>query len=112
MKLLSCKSIRNWISSLNGEPGFLKEVFTALNCDYGNEIDIEGIDTLVSEVLVFMLVTINRRWKLPVDYFLQNKSTAVAQAILIKSALIHVYDNGLNVCSVTCDGAYILIFLP
>jgi len=140
MKLPSCKSIRNWTSSVDGEPGFFKEVFTALknlnpddkhcslmfdamsikkqilwdeklqkfvgNCDYGNEIDIEGIDTPASEVLVFMLVSINGRWKLPVGYFLQNKITAIAQAELIKSALTHAYDSGLNVCSVTCDGAY------
>jgi len=76
------------------------------NCDYGNEIDIEGIYTPASEVLVFMLVSINERWKLPVGYFLQNKITAIAQAELIKSALIHAYDADLNVCSVTCDGAY------
>lgn len=30
MKLPSCKSIRNWTSSVDGEPGFFKEVFTAL----------------------------------------------------------------------------------
>lgn len=30
MKLPSCKSIRNWTSSIDGEPGFFKEVFTAL----------------------------------------------------------------------------------
>lgn len=53
-----------------------------------------------------MLVNINGRWKLPVGYFLQNKITAIFQAELIKSALTHAYDFGLNVCSVTCDGAY------
>jgi len=53
-----------------------------------------------------MMVSINGRWKLLVGYYLQNKITAIAQAELIKSALNHDYDSGLNVCSVTCDGAY------
>lgn len=82
------------------------------NCDYGNEIDIDGIDTPASEVLVFMLVSINGRWKLPVGYFLQNKITAIAQTELIKSALTHAYEADLNVCSVMHVIVHILIFLP
>ncbi|KAF0702530.1 THAP-type domain-containing protein, partial [Aphis craccivora] len=72
------KYCRTFMKLPNGEPGFFKEVFTILknlnpddkhcilwdeklqkfvgNCDYGNEIDIEGIDNPASEVLVFMLI--------------------------------------------------------
>lgn len=140
MRLPSSKSISNWTSCINGEPGFFKEVFEALNrlnpddkhcclmldamsikkqivwderlgkfignTDYGNAVEVEGTDTCTTESLVFMLVSINGRWKLPIGYVFINKLTAVTQAELIKLALIHAYNAGLTVYSVTCDGAY------
>lgn len=140
MKLPSSKSISNWTSSINGEPGFFKEVFDAIktlnsddkdcclmldamsirkqilwderlgkmigNTDYGNSMEVEGTDMVATEALVFMLVSINGRWKLPIGYVFINKLTAVTQAELIKSALTHSHNAGLTVHSVTCDGAY------
>lgn len=140
MKLPSSKSISNWTSSINGEPGFFKEVFDAIknlnsddkdcclmldamsirkqilwdehlgkmigNTDYGNSMEVEGTDMVATEALVFILVSINGRWKLPTGYVFINKLTAVTQVELIKSALTHSYNAELTVHSVTCDGAY------
>lgn len=136
----SGKSILNWTSSINGEPGFFKEVFDALQtmspddrhcnlifdamsikkqiswderlgkfvgyCDYGNAFELEGSETPATEALVFMLTSINGKWKLPIGYVFQNKITASIQAELIKSALTHAHNAGLTIWSVTCDGAY------
>lgn len=76
------------------------------NTDYGNSIEAEGSDSPATEALVFMLVSINGRWKLPVGYVFLNKINDTFQAELIKSALTHAYNSGLTVWSVTCDGAY------
>jgi len=62
-------------------------------CDYGN-IKIESQET---EALVFMLVCLNGKWKFPIGYFLQAKSTALVQAGLVQTAIIMATD-------VTCDG--------
>lgn len=76
------------------------------NIDYGNSIEIEGTDMPATEALVFMLVSINGRWKLPVGYVFLNKITAISQAELVKTALTLAYNAGLTVWGVTCDGAY------
>jgi len=41
--------------------------------DYSNELDLEGTNIPVTEVLVFMLVSLNGKWKVPVGYVFQNK---------------------------------------
>jgi len=41
--------------------------------DYDNELDLEENNTPTTEVLVFMLVSLNGKWKCPVGYFFQNK---------------------------------------
>jgi len=59
-------------------------------CDFGGELQLEGSicpDTPAIEALFFMLVSLNGKWKLPIAYVLQNKTTAIAQAELVKSIL-------------------------
>ncbi|KAL4091716.1 hypothetical protein QTP88_026364 [Uroleucon formosanum] len=74
--------------------------------DYGNELDLEGTNTPATEVLVFMLVSLNGKWKVPVGYVFQNKISASTQAELINSALTISHNVGLKVWGVTCDGAF------
>lgn len=74
--------------------------------DYGNELDLEG-DTSATEVLVFMLVSLNGKWKCPVRYILQNKINSITQAELIKTALTVTHNAGLRVWGITCDGAFV-----
>jgi len=121
--------------SVNAEPGFQRDVFSALKqlndedrdcnlvfdsmairkqvmwdkqcqkyigyCNYGNELHLEGSDTVATEALVFMLVGINGKWKWPIGYFFIDKIKAVIQAELIKTALILAGDAGVRVCSIT-----------
>jgi len=55
-------------------------------CDYGNNLTVESSETAATEALLFMLVSLNGKWKLPIGYFLQNKTNAVRQVELIKTA--------------------------
>ena len=48
---------------------------------------MENLKTVATEVVVFMLVSLNGKWKLPIGYFFQNKINPVVQVELIKTAL-------------------------
>jgi len=75
-------------------------------CDYGGNLTVESSETAATEALVFMLVSLNDKWKLPIGYFFQNKSNAVRQAELIKTALTLSQQSELKVRGITCDGAF------
>lgn len=53
-----------------------------------------------------MLVNLNGKWKLPIGYFLINKTRAVIQAELIKAALTLSHQSGVRVHRVTSDGSF------
>jgi len=56
------------------------------NYDYGNSL-------MVTEVLVFIAVSLNGKWKLPIEYFLKDKVNVIAQAELLKSTLVLTYNS-------------------
>lgn len=72
-------------------------------CDFGN-FHVESQETPASEALVFMLVSRNGKWKWPICYIFQSKSTAILQAGLVKTAITMAHTVGIKVWSVTCDG--------
>ncbi|XP_025405849.1 uncharacterized protein LOC112680072 [Sipha flava] len=72
-------------------------------CDFGG-IQVECQETPATEALVFMLVCLNGKWKWPIGYFLQAKSTASIQAGLVTTAITMAHSIGLRIWSVTCDG--------
>ena len=55
--------------------------------DYGNGIQIGPSEVLASEALTFALVGLRSHWKMPVGYFLIDKTTASVQASLVKTNL-------------------------
>lgn len=55
------------------------------------------------EALVFILVVLNSRWKIPVGYFLLNGLSAVEKASLVKECLTIINECGVRV-SLTFDG--------
>lgn len=75
-------------------------------CDFGNDLQLQNVDTPATEALVFMLVSINGKWKWPIGYFLQTKSSANIQAELMRTAINLSIKYGLRVLSVTCDGTF------
>ncbi|KAI5716664.1 hypothetical protein M8J76_010347 [Diaphorina citri] len=72
-------------------------------CDFG-DAQIEGHDVPATEALVFMLVGLKEKWKWPIAYFLQNKTSAHVQASLIKLTVHLSKQAGLKVHGVTFDG--------
>lgn len=77
--------------------------------NYGNDIHIEGKDSLANESLVFMLVALNGKWKWSIAYFLKKSLSAATLAELILTALSLTSNSKLKVRSITCDGASVNI---
>lgn len=71
-------------------------------CDFGN-FNVESHETEASEALIFMVVSLNGKWKWPIGYFLQAKSSALIQAGLVKTTITLAYKVGIRVWGVTCD---------
>ena len=57
-----------------------------------------------TKALVFMLVGLNVRWKVPIAYFLVDSLTAEEKANLVKGCLLQVEDTGILIKSLTFDG--------
>lgn len=72
--------------------------------DHGSQDDNES-GIYAKEVLVFMLNCINGRWKLPVAYFFISSMTGVQKANLVKACLRFLHTSGVQVVSLTFDGA-------
>lgn len=60
---------------------------------------------LASEVLVFMLVSLTKRFKCPVAFFYVNKINISILSSLLSSAVKKLHEIGITIWSVTCDGA-------
>lgn len=140
--LPSIRSISNWTSSVNCDPGFFKDVFKHLgnqaandsnvrDCalivdgmsiksstvfdrssgkykgfiDYGPNLIIDDPEKVATEAIVFMLVGLRAYWKYPIGYILCEKMNSDILSSLLSKALTLSAEYGLNVVSVTCDGA-------
>lgn len=71
--------------------------------NFGIDVDSDQLD-IANECLVFMLVAINERWKLPVGYFLCKHLDSTQKSNLLSQCLDLVYKTGVVVVSVTFDG--------
>uniref|UniRef100_A0A2S2NZV2 THAP domain-containing protein 9 n=1 Tax=Schizaphis graminum TaxID=13262 RepID=A0A2S2NZV2_SCHGA len=71
------------------------------NVDFG---DVESPD-LASEVLVFMVVSLTKRFKCPIAFFYINKINSSLLSTLLTSAIKQLHEIGIRIWSVTCDGA-------
>lgn len=72
--------------------------------DVGTNIDGDTLPE-AREVLVFMLVSLNGSWKLPVGYFLLDGLSSTEKAGLVKKCLEFIFESGVLVNSFTFDGA-------
>lgn len=127
-------SIRNWLSNVEADPGFLINVIEAAAKSEEREyclvvdsmalhkqtiynqghlsgfIDYGGVlvgdkDTLASEALVFLLVPLKGTAKqYIIGYFLVAKISAQIQTELINTAMILTAEQGLQIRAITCDG--------
>lgn len=58
-----------------------------------------------SEVLAFQIVSYSNKFKIPIAHFFINKISADIQTKLIIAAITKLYNVGIIVKSITCDGA-------
>ncbi|KAK3907550.1 DNA transposase [Frankliniella fusca] len=73
--------------------------------DHGDNMHSLGDDAdLAKEALVFMVVSVNDGWKLPVGYFLIASLEAKQRANIMKECLLYLDKTGATVASVTFDG--------
>ncbi|KYN22497.1 THAP domain-containing protein 9 [Trachymyrmex cornetzi] len=73
-------------------------------CDNGNGITLERNESEAKEALVFLLVSLNGKWKWPIAYFFKRSITAPILKELIETALILTAEVQISVRSITCDG--------
>ena len=72
------------------------------NVDYGGFM--KESDKTASEALVFMAVGLSSRWKIPVAYFFTDHAAADVQTNLVMDCVKRLYESGVIVRAVTCDG--------
>ena len=71
--------------------------------DYGTQIADDSLP-VASEVLLFMVVSLHKKWKLPIAYFLSNGLSADEKCNLVTEAISRLHDINVKVVSVVCDG--------
>ena len=69
----------------------------------GASIDDDSLPA-ATNALVFLLVSINSNWKIPVAYYLTAGLTGKILANLTRNILTHLHNNGIQVCVLVCDG--------
>lgn len=67
---------------------------------------IEDCESPATEVLVFLLSSLKKKWKWPIGYWFVDKIKSTVQSQLIKMAITECNDYGIKIINVTCDGAY------
>lgn len=72
--------------------------------DIGTELDSDKLPE-AREALVFMLVCLNDKWKVPVGYFFFGGLSAGEKAELVNKCLTCIHETGVIVTSITFDGA-------
>lgn len=73
--------------------------------DYGLKNEDSDSTEDATQALVFMVVPVNSRGKLPVAYYLTNKFSGEEQANIVEQILTVVHETGAEVISFTFDGA-------
>lgn len=73
--------------------------------DYGIGTEYNDTTEEATDALVFMVVPINSKGKLPLAYYLTNKFSGDEKAEIVKNLLQLIGDTGAEVLSMTFDGA-------
>lgn len=96
-------SIRRSLTVRDGKMyGFVD--FGFMNEGDDEEYPVIGSPITATKALVFMLVSLNDKWKCPCGYFFVDTLTSDNQATLIKKLLALLHEYYINVHSITFDG--------
>jgi hypothetical protein len=72
--------------------------------DLGTDLGDAETLPIAREALVFLVVTLADSWKIPTGYFLIDSMTGVDRANLVQQCICKLYDVGVQVVTVVCDG--------
>lgn len=72
--------------------------------DLGTGISSESMG-LASQVLTFMLVSVNESWKIPLGYFFINSLSSTKKAELLNQCFNLLFECDISVTNITFDGA-------
>lgn len=80
--------------------------------DYGTLNDFHNSDSIVpaKSALMFMAVSLNDHWKVPIGYFLINSLNSIERANILTLALQELNNSKCKVYSITFDGASTQIY--
>ena len=71
--------------------------------DLGDSIDDDS-SPMAKDALVFMVVNVSGSWIVPCAYFLVDGLRGCKRANLVKDCIERLFDVGVVVASLTCDG--------
>lgn len=71
--------------------------------DFGG-ISLDAGEELATEALVLLVVSYTKSFKCPIAYFYTNKMPAALQSQIILTGVRKLFDVGISVRSITCDG--------
>ena len=72
--------------------------------DFGANVDDDALP-VAKEALVYLDVSVNAHWKIPVGYFLIDGLTSDERANLLTTCLCKLHEVGTNIVPVTFDGS-------
>ena len=72
--------------------------------DLGSGLEEDDSSPLAKNALVMMVVGVNSSWKVPIGYFLVDSLTGLEKANLVKLAIARLFNAGITIVSLTCDG--------
>ena len=72
--------------------------------DLGNDAEVDDSAPVAKDALVFMVVGLNKSWKVPVGYFFIDGLSGLERANLVKLCIKKLHDVGVDVISLVCDG--------
>ena len=72
--------------------------------DLGCDVNDDDSSPVAKNALVLMVVALNESWKVPCGYFLIDLLTGKERANLVSQCIQRLYDIGVVVVSLTCDG--------
>lgn len=72
--------------------------------DIGNGVSDDDSNPMAKDALVFIVVSLNSSWKVPIAYFFIDGLSGCERANLVKVCIQKCHDVGVEKVSVSCDG--------
>lgn len=72
--------------------------------DFGTQLNSDSLPE-AKYAMVIMAVCFNMYWKIPISYYFIDGLNGMQRSKIISQALVALHETGINVVSITCDGA-------